>query len=87
MSAPTRHFLVIFDPRADAVVRQEEYAEEEEALRAFEAAEREFRDDHRMVVTLLGSDSLETVRRTHRNLFGARRVLDETIERFDRLAG
>jgi hypothetical protein len=69
MSDTIRHFLVIYDiPKAVAQVEQFE-TDYEAAVAAYDAAEREHRDNAEIEVVLLGSDSLATLKRTHSSYF------------------
>lgn len=70
MSEPNiNHFLVVYDiAKAEANVESFEH-EYERALEAYSAAENEHRDDPNTEVVLLGSDSYETLLRTHSSYF------------------
>lgn len=71
MSDRIQHFLLVFDHRAGRLIRTEEFGEDaDSALAAYAATESEFSDRRAIEVVLLGSDSLETVKRTHANYFG-----------------
>jgi hypothetical protein len=77
-----RHFLVVYDiadAQADVQAFETDY---DAALAAYSDAEDEYREDPNIEVVLLGSDSLETVRRTHSSYFElSDRHLDEVVER------
>ena len=64
-----RHFLIVFDHGAGELVSREEYEDAEEALVAYSKKEREHEGQQDMEIVLIGSDSLETVERTHANYF------------------
>jgi len=64
-----KHFLVVYDiPHGHAAVEGfgNDYAA---ALRAYSEAEDEHRNDESTEVVLLGSDSYETLERTHSSYF------------------
>jgi hypothetical protein len=64
-----RHFLVVYDiaaGRADVVQFDHDY---ERALIAYSHAEDVHRDDPNVEIVLLGSDSIETLERTHSSYF------------------
>lgn len=65
-----KHFLVTFDIRRDASEVEEFGTDTDAALAAYFAAEQAHSGDRNIEVVLLGSDSLETVKRTHANYFG-----------------
>jgi hypothetical protein len=67
---PINQFLITYDiARKQAHV--DEFGEDtERALDAYSAAERRHRGDEHIEVVLLGSDSLETLKRTHGRYFG-----------------
>ena len=50
-----------------------------EALSAYDAAERHFAEQAHIEVVLIGSDSLDTVRRTHANYFGGTAALERLL--------
>ena len=66
------HFLLVYEASTGELLRCEEFADAAVALAAFEAAEQAWREetDSRVVITLIGSDSLDTVKKTHPNFFG-----------------
>lgn len=73
-----KHFLVVYDiPAGQANVR-EFGTDYDAALRAYDAAEEAHREDRGHEVVLLGSDSLETLKKTHSSYFdlGDRHVND-----------
>jgi hypothetical protein len=64
-----RHFLVVFNiaaAKADVVEFEHDYAA---ALDAYNRTEEKYRDDPNVEVVLLGSDSIETLERTHSSYF------------------
>lgn len=79
MTAP-RHFLIVFDHRGGHLKREiEEFDDTRLATDAYQAVEREFSEDEMIEVVLIGSDSLETVRRTHANYFDGTAELNKFI--------
>lgn len=64
------HFLVVFDhERGELVGGIREFREAPAATEAYSWAEREYEDRPHIEVVLLGSDSIETLERTHPNYF------------------
>jgi hypothetical protein len=76
------HFLVIYNIRAgeaDLVPFETDY---EAALEAYNNAEQAHRNDTNTEVVLLGSDSVETLRRTHSSYFElSERHIDQIVAR------
>jgi len=71
-------FLFILDVRRG----ETEVVELGTDLDAYEAAEEEHRGDTNWTIVLVGSDSIDTVRKTHASYFGtARRDLGREVER------
>jgi hypothetical protein len=65
-----RHFLLVFDHRAGRLARPpKEYDDAAEAVAAYASTERAYEGQKDMEIVLIGSDSLETVKRTHGNYF------------------
>ena len=78
MSTQIKHFLVIYDitnglAHVDAFER-----DYDAALVAYAKAEEHHRDDKNVEVVLLGSDSIETLERTHSSYF---ELADKHIDR------
>lgn len=72
MSQNIRHFLVIFDHSADVLIDVKHFGRDSDAaLAAYAATEREYQDRRNVEIVLIGSDSFETVQKTHANYFGA----------------
>jgi hypothetical protein len=75
-------FLITYD-----IARKHAHVDElgedtDGALAAYSAAERRHRGDANVEVVLLGSDSLETLKRTHGSYFGlGENHLDEVVRR------
>ncbi|MGI8808217.1 MAG: hypothetical protein ACR2KK_10315 [Acidimicrobiales bacterium] len=66
-----RHFLLIYDHKAQKLRTNTEFSDKEcdAATDAYQAAEREHRDDSNIEIVLIGADSLSTVERTHGHYF------------------
>lgn len=64
-----RHFLVVYDIAAGHAVVTPFERDDEAALAAYNQAEEDHRDDSNVEVVLFGSDSLETLERTHSSYF------------------
>jgi hypothetical protein len=77
-----QYFLIIYDiPSAKAEVESfgSDYSA---ALAKYSETENEHRDDENLEVVLLGSDSAETLRRTHSSYFElSERHLDRVVAR------
>jgi hypothetical protein len=64
------HFLLVYSYAEGRLIHQDEFTDEEEAASAYTTVEREYRgrlDDFEIV--LVGSDSIETIMRTHGHYF------------------
>jgi hypothetical protein len=77
-----KHFLVIYDipaAKADVVPFDTNYVA---ALEAYEKAEQDHRWDSNTEVVLLGSDSAETLERTHSSYFElSEKHIDQVVAR------
>lgn len=63
------HFLVVYDI-ANGLAHVDEFGRDyDAALAAYGEAEKRHRDDENVEVVLLGSDSIETLERTHSSYF------------------
>jgi hypothetical protein len=68
--SPIQHFLLVFDHDADRLIETIPFGEDNErAVAAYAAKEKEFEGRARIEIVLIGSDSLETVKLTHANYF------------------
>lgn len=63
------HFLLIYDLNAGRLLRQEQFSSADAAAAAYGDAEREHVNDDRVEIVLIGSDSIETIHRTHGHYF------------------
>lgn len=70
MTDRIQHFLLVFDHGQDHLIHTQEFGEDaDQALVAYASTEAEYDDRKEIEVVLIGSDSLETVKRTHANYF------------------
>lgn len=72
MSQRTKYFLLVYDHGKRRLVEIEEFRDGKAAVAAYDAKERPFLRDPSIEVVLLGSDSLDTIKVTHRNYFDER---------------
>ena len=73
------HFVLVYDRAQRSLIRSEEFSDATEAAERYAALEVEHRGDD-IEIVLVGSDSIETVKRTHGNYFGGRdRVLTDFL--------
>ncbi len=70
------HFLLAYDRSLGAVVSEASFVDAHEAAEAYKALELEHQRDSNMEIVLIGSDSIETVMRTHSNYFGESSIDD-----------
>jgi hypothetical protein len=69
MSAVTVHFLLVYSHKESKLVSQDEFRDSAKAVKAYSEAEREnIRNDDYEIV-LIGSDSIETIMKTHGHYF------------------
>ena len=77
-----KHFLVVYEISAgkgDVVPFERDY---DAALAAYNEAEEKHRDDPDIEVVLLGSDSIETLKRTHSSYFAlSEKHIDQVVAR------
>jgi len=64
-----RHFLLVYDLKAQRLVSQRDFEDGVEAAAAYAALEREYQGRDDFEVVLVGADSIETIRRTHAHYF------------------
>lgn len=70
MSELIKHFLLVFDRSAGHLIETESFGEDaDRAMDAYATTEARFSDRRDVEVVLIGSDSLETIKRTHANYF------------------
>lgn len=63
------HFLLVYNGPMRTLERSQRFEDVEAALAAYAQAEDEFRGRADLEVVLLGSDSIETLKRTHGHYF------------------
>jgi len=64
------HFVVVFRPFDQAIVREDTYTDAAEAEEFFLATERDFRDQTDLQVVMFTARSLDSVKSTHPHYFG-----------------
>jgi hypothetical protein len=65
-----KHFLLVYDHAVGKLVDVVEFGKDSNAaLKRYEELEAEHRDEPKMDIVLVGSDSLDTIKITHRNYF------------------
>jgi hypothetical protein len=65
------HFLLVFDPRAQTIIKDAVYTDPKAAADAYSEAEREYGYRDAVEIVLIGADSIETIKKTHGHYFGA----------------
>lgn len=76
--ATRSYFLVVFDPRAEVLVRVQEYSDAVEAATARRSAEEQYQGTALQVV-MFAAHSIDNVKRTHPHYFRGRSTGD-TLE-------
>lgn len=75
------HFLLIYDRLEGRLVDVEKFgADSDKAVARYQEVEALHRENPRMDIVLVGSDSLETVRVTHANYFAAEPAVRQVEE-------
>jgi hypothetical protein len=69
MSDDIQHFLLVFDHRVGHLIHIEAFGDDVHAVAAYASTEATYAHCKDVEVVLIGSDSIETVRRTHGNYF------------------
>lgn len=69
MSALTVHFLLVYSHQEHKLVSQYEFKDSAKAVAAYGIAEQENRDNNEYEIVLIGSDSIETIMKTHGHYF------------------
>jgi len=64
------HFLIVFDREAQHILEADRFDDGEAAAEKYADMERQYGDQPNIEIVLVGSDSIETVQRTHGNYFG-----------------
>lgn len=70
MATDLLHFLILFDASRSALLDVRRFENADAAVEAYGLVESEYRDRPEVQVVLVASDSLESVKHTHANLFG-----------------
>jgi hypothetical protein len=63
------HYLLVFDHDAGELIDEKYFEDADEAVAKYSEVEKCYEDRKRIEVVLIGSDSLETIKRTHANYF------------------
>ena len=69
MSEPMVHYLLVFDHDAGELTFEKLFDDSDAAVAAYTEMEKKYEHRQRVEVVLIGSDSLDTIRRTHANYF------------------
>ncbi|MDR2975303.1 MAG: hypothetical protein LBV00_11445 [Propionibacteriaceae bacterium] len=81
MKTPIQHFLLVYDHKRGYLIETIEFGTDADAaVREYSALESKYRDDPAMDIVLVGSDSLDTIKVTHRNYFDPARTMSEWKE-------
>ncbi|AXE38379.1 hypothetical protein [Acidipropionibacterium virtanenii] len=79
-SDETNYFILVYDRAKRALSRTISYGtKSRHAVDDYSKLEREYEGDANVEVVLIGSDSIETVQRTHANYFGAAEVTNPLL--------
>ncbi len=79
-----RQFPIVFDHASDQLLEVQDFGSDAvSAIRAYDEKERSLPRDSKLEVVLIGSDSIETIRKTHANYFGG----SSNISRYLDLSG
>jgi hypothetical protein len=80
MMTQLSQFLIVFSHERGALHQDVSiFVDPAEALSAYDAAERHLAEHAHIEVVLIGSDSLDTVRRTHANYFDGTAALERLL--------
>lgn len=69
MPAAMIHFLLVYDYAQDKLLREEVYLDAKEAADAYSKAEKDLHGREELEIVLVGSDSINTIHRTHGHYF------------------
>lgn len=76
-----KHFLLVYDHALGKLVDVIEFGKDSTAaLKRYEQLEAEHREEPTMDIVLVGSDSLDTIKVTHRNYFDEGRSMADLEE-------
>jgi len=73
MPVPTVHFLLVYSHTSQVLIDQSEFTDSTRATAAYTAAEKKHANETDYEIVLIGSDSIETVMRTHGHYFNNQR--------------
>ncbi len=74
------HFLIAYNRALGVVVSREQFTDAHEASKAYKDLELVHNGDPNMEIVLIGSDSIETVQRTHSNYFDDAMSFDDLLD-------
>ncbi len=63
------HYLLVFDHKQGRLIHEQRFDDPDAAVEAYGEMETKFGPSDRVEVVLIGSDSIETIKRTHANYF------------------
>lgn len=63
------HFLLVYDHQQEKLLREEMYRDAKEAADAYSQTERDLHGNDDLEIVLVGSDSINTIHRTHGHYF------------------
>lgn len=66
------HYLLVYDHEAERLVSSQEFKDAGAATVAYSKAEQLHAYSNKLEIVLVGSDSIETIKRTHGHYFAAR---------------
>lgn len=69
----TVHFLLAYSHSEQRLVSQEEFTDSRRATKAYAEAEERHADESNYEIVLIGSDSIETIMKTHGHYFANER--------------
>ena len=74
------HFLIVFDHKRNELLQADPFTDAQEAATRYAQLEEEHRHETDLEIVLVGSDSIETIHRTHGHYFAASK--NRTYSRF-----
>jgi len=69
MAAVTVHFLLVYSHKDQVLVQQEEFKDSTKATKAYAEAEKQHMSSEDYEIVLIGSDSIQTIMKTHGHYF------------------
>jgi hypothetical protein len=65
------HFILVYDHAADKLIEEIPFGHDSDsAVKTYSDLEQEYRTRKSIEIVLVGSDSIETIKKTHANYFG-----------------